>query len=164
MRTYIKLLGLFFLLVACEKEENTTNIELDKQINFNLSLPTAIPYGRNYLYYDSLWSDPYRFYGCCLKNFNKSNYVDIESIVICVPIYISSFDTKCYVDLFNLTDSVSIEDSQIETNSLSIIYVTSSNLIEKMPNRTIDLALRIRSDKSGFGVGVSQNSYLFLNR
>lgn len=169
MKTYLKILGLVLLFVSCDKDEIIVKVELDKQINFELSLHTNHFIGGSYYGYgDTIWSNPYNHYGSCLKNFNKTNYVDIETIVISVPMWSTSENIICYVDLFNLTDSIPIEDSQIESNSLAVVYITSSNLLDKLPDKTIDLALRIKSSvystTHSYNVGVGLNSYLFLNR
>jgi len=167
MKTYLKLFALLLVLISCKKDE--IDIELDKQINFKLSLLTGSNLGNiAQVWGDTAWSDPYFRYSSCLKNFNKSNYMDVKSAVISVPMFSYHENIFCIVDLYNLTDSISIENSQIETNSLSTIYITSPNLIDDLPDKTIDLALRIKASEllelHSSTVGVGMNSYLILNR
>ena len=160
MKTGYSLLVAVLLIISCDKDDNDIELQLDKQISFQLFFSQA--------WGDTIWTNPYDRYDHCLKNFKKSNYPDINSIIISVPMCSYTTNAICYVDLFNLTDSVSIENSQLETNTYGMIYIESPNIIDEIPNKTIDLALRIKSSEYAglydINVGVGDISYLFLNR
>ena len=82
MKKLIKLFFLLSILFACESE-----IKLDKQISFELNAVTymVVGPGDSHGWGDTSWSNPYEYYGNSLIDFNKSDYSDISSIVLSVP-------------------------------------------------------------------------------
>lgn len=167
MKTLIKFFLLVLVFSSCQKSES--DVELDKEVRLPLNLITNFGLTVDgYIWVDTIWSNPYEKYWKNLIGFDKLNYSKLTSIVISVPMYSAVSDKKCYVDLFNLTDSVSIEGSLIETNSAKMIIVNSQNLLNSLPNKPIDLALRIKSSEKVYNaynyVGVGMNANLIISR
>jgi hypothetical protein len=94
-------------------------------------------------------------------DFNINNYENCISVTLVG--YISASDPgTCYLDLYNLTDSVPIANSTISTTSLSNVWVESQNFLHEFPDKDIDLTLRIRSENDGEFVHLSSAS-LYIN-
>jgi hypothetical protein len=157
-----------FLITSCTKEND---LELDKQIRINGIGSPGI--GSYYPNSDTSWKllDGYR-----IINFNKNNYSDIKTIVFSALIFSTDTSNYCNVELYNLTDKVSIKNSQIKSNQLwglydanSMNYIESANIINSLPDKTINLAVRIKSSKwdtiPAFGnSGIMADIFLFLYR
>jgi len=105
---------------------------------------------------------PYSTYN--LIKFNKQYYVGVDSIVFTCSLKNDDPTNKVYAELFNLTDSLSISNSQIEANKVNYDYIDSKNIYNSLPNKEITLAIRIRTEKNGVWVSTGKTSFLFLYR
>ena len=84
-----------------------------------------------------------------LTKFNKTFFVDVDSIIFVVPIS-SALDTS-FIELFNVTDSVSILGSQLSTVSASYQFCETGNIYNNLPADEITLSIRLRvSNSSGY--------------
>lgn len=102
--------------------------------------------------------------GLALSSFNKANYIGLDSIVVTSRPYSGNLNSNSIVDLINLTDNVVWEDSRLTSNKpyeQSDIQ-TSKNLYKIIPNKPINIGLRVRSEKEGSFAGVYGTSYLIL--
>ncbi|MBS1507135.1 MAG: hypothetical protein JSS79_10865 [Bacteroidetes bacterium] len=86
-----------------------------------------------------------------LRNFSKKDYSLLTSATLSAYIDTNSATASCTVDLFNITDNVVIVGSEVSTNSTTKVWVDSGNFLDNLPDKTIDLAIRLRtSSSSGF--------------
>lgn len=102
--------------------------------------------------------------GLALSNFNKANYTGLDSIVFSAKVYSGDVNSKSIVDLINSTDNVIWDDSRLSSNQpfdSSPIQV-SKNLNSIIPNKAINITLRVRSEKEGSFAAVYGTSYLVL--
>lgn len=98
-----------------------------------------------------------------LVKFNKSNYTDVDSITFAAVGRSDSSNVFCTLELFNVTDSLRIQGSSIQTNSKVFKLFESNNIVSILPNKEIALAISIRSSKQGTLVEVQQ-AHLFVYR
>ena len=102
--------------------------------------------------------------GPALPNFNKANYIGLDSIVFTSKVYTSGKGNSAIADLINQTDNVVLDDSRLvsdKTFEQSDIQI-SKNLYRSIPNKPINLTLRLRSSKEGEFAGSYGPSYLIL--
>lgn len=102
-----------------------------------------------------------------LIKFNKSNYIGADSIVVAMRIATTDVNTKCYGELYNITDGVSIADTQLETtvsNLEPFEYIFSENIFNNLPDYEISLTIRIKSETNGVQVIGGFPSYIFIYR
>lgn len=82
-----------------------------------------------------------------IRNFDKRDYPKLTSIKV------SAFllgTPEIFVELYNITDGVAIENSLISTASDEYVWVDSENLLSNLPAKEIDLTFAIRgSDATG---------------
>jgi hypothetical protein len=104
--------------------------------------------------------------GLGLIKFDKRNYVGVDSIIFVSRPYSGDINSKSIVELYNISDNLSINNSLLESNQplQENNYLESGNLFSMLPEKEINLGIRIRSEKEGSFAGVYNNSYLFLYR
>jgi hypothetical protein len=95
------------------------------------------------------------------KNFNKNNYSGLKSIIFMAHISTSYNRSTCCVNLYNLKDSIDIENSALTTTSESSEWLESGNLLEYFPDGDFDLALHVTSEYSYYSAYVN-TAYLYL--
>lgn len=166
-KLFISILFCILLLNNSCKKDN--DVQLDKQVRLefgNFSQSFYISTG------DTSWQ-LIKYSDCILINFNKTNYAEIKSIIFSASIFSNDTSNYCNVELYDLTNNISIQNSQIKSNQkLNNGYATfieSSDILNSLPDETIDLALRIKSSEldknSTFGNSyIVPKMYLFLNR
>jgi len=128
---------------SCEKEKETIvyNGSQDKKINFTI-LNDHYGYGSGF---DTT------IYSSSLINFNKSDYLIIDSIFFVISdlkttsiMDGSDINKTISVELFNLTNNVIIQNSKIITDDVNASESKSSeNLINYLPDSPINLGIRI---------------------
>lgn len=99
-----------------------------------------------------------------LINFNKHNYIGVDSIVFFGSLYTSDVTNTVYLELYNMTDSTSIQNTTLTSNMNDYIFMSTNNIYDYLPDHEVNLGLRIRSQKEGIGVSSGARSYLFLYR
>jgi hypothetical protein len=97
-------------------------------------------------------------------DFNKNDYGNIDSIVFVPSLHSDNSNNKCIVELYNITDGISIENSQIESNSIGWDFYYSENIYNYLPSKTIDIGVRIKSENNGQYVSTGIISYLYIYR
>ena len=99
-----------------------------------------------------------------LIKFNKNYYVNVDSIIfICSFGNDGSSAASAFVNLYNVTDSLPIANSLLQNNTNPYVWVESGNLLDELPSEEINLAIRIRSETQGIGVGIA-SAFLLLYR
>jgi hypothetical protein len=99
-----------------------------------------------------------------LTKFNKNYYANVDSIIFSCSMNTSNDSTKCIAELYNITDSVSIQNTLLESNVTQYVFVDSENIFDSLPDKEITLAIRIKSEHNGVRVNTGKRSYLFLYR
>ncbi len=99
-----------------------------------------------------------------LVKFNKTDYSNLDSIIFYSSIATESLDNTAELELFNVTDNVSIGNTTIQasTDFLKYTLIKSGNIKNELPNKEIDIAIRLKS-KNGKYVYV-RSSFLLLKR
>lgn len=97
--------------------------------------------------------------------FNKNNFLGLDSIVFIAVPYVSDPSFQAVVDLYNVTDDVSITGSEIVSNQTLNVngFVQTGNLYDQFPGKEITLVTRTRSTKEGAYAGCYY-AYLVLFR
>jgi hypothetical protein len=82
-----------------------------------------------------------------IKNFDKRNYPNLSSIKV------STFlrgESEIFVELYNVTDGVVVENSLMSTATSQYVWVDSENFVDNLPEKKIDLTFAIHgSDATG---------------
>ncbi len=104
-------------------------------------------------------SSTYSVEGLCLIDFDKSRYLDVDSIVFVASPY--TFSTTGLIDLYNVTDNESISNSEVTTtNGVSDReLIKSGNIYQSLPSKGIDIGVRVKSEPAG---GTSYSGEMFL--
>ena len=95
-------------------------------------------------------------------SFNKADYPQAKRATFATMIRTSSNDNKVYAQLYNLTDSTRVAGTDLYANCECFRWVESEDILERLPNKPVMLALRIRSEKEGFFVMTNYNSFLTM--
>jgi len=100
-----------------------------------------------------------------LKKFKKSDFSLMQSAIFSAHISTenSTSASICTVDLFNLTDNVAISGSEVTTNSTARVWVNSGNFMNNIPDKEIDVAIRLRTNSAG-GFANCIQAYLILSK
>jgi len=99
-----------------------------------------------------------------LRKFRKSDFGLMQSAVFSAHISTEGGSASiCTVDLFNLTDNAVISGSEVQTNSTSRVWVDSGNFLGNIPDKEIDLAVRLRTNTAG-GFANCIQAHLILSK
>lgn len=96
-----------------------------------------------------------------ITNFDKRNYVGVDSIVFSALLYPDDSTYLAHVELYNVTDGIPITNSDISTNTYE--WVESGNIYDDLPDKEIDLTFQVRLSTYG-GHGSLRRAELFLYR
>ncbi|MDX5346004.1 MAG: hypothetical protein LPJ89_09505 [Hymenobacteraceae bacterium] len=99
-----------------------------------------------------------------LLKFDKRNYPNISSIVFTGSLFTSNTKNKCMVELYNVTDSVAIANTTLESNANSYVFKETGNIYENLPDKEVTLAVRVKSERKDVFVSTGAKHILFLNR
>ena len=149
----IVILILLPILLACEKDDN--DIAYDKQIRLEIDGSVSSNSTAWQISEYETWT---------LINFNKRNYIGVDSIVFFGSLYTSDTNNTVYLELYNMTDSVPIQNTTLTSNNSDYIFMHTNNIYDYLPDHDINLGLRVRSQNEGIGVSSGARSYLFLYR
>ncbi len=97
-----------------------------------------------------------------IKGFNKLNYPYAYTIMFAPVLRSISFHIYCYAELYNITDSVPISKTLVQSNSRGWMEIRSSDILDNLPERIIILAIRLRSENDGMLVATASTSYLYI--
>jgi len=156
----LALFSFSLVLLSCEKDD----IQLDKQIRLEFGGPSTGSYmGIS----DTSWylvNNP----DYVLVNFDKSNYSQLSSVTFSASIWSDNASNYCSVELYNLTDGNSIPNSIITSNQRMVNsyadYIESDNFINSLPDKPIDIAVRIKSSEADQPVYLCPSMIIFLYR
>jgi len=158
IRRFSFIFYVFFLVVSgCKKE----TIIKETVINDKL---LRIEVGRNGISsLDTSWiMSEFPTYN--LPDFNKNDYKNVDSIIFVPSMYSDTSINKCIVELFNITDSVSIKNTIVESNSSDWGFRYSKNIYDALPDKRIFLGMRIKSEHKDFYVSTGIVSYIYIYR
>lgn len=102
-----------------------------------------------------------------LIKFDKTNYLDADSIVVGMRIATTNASTTCFGELYNITDNVSIANTQLSStviNTAPFEYTFSGNIFDDLPDHEISIGMRIRSGTDGTQVIGGFPTYIFIYR
>lgn len=91
-----------------------------------------------------------------IDNFNITNYLADSAVFSC---YLRTEDanTKCLIELYDLTNNKVINKTLLTSNSvLYELKTTTVNFINEFPKSAINLGCRIRTEKDGTFVAISK--------
>lgn len=100
--------------------------------------------------------------GSHILHFNKNNYVNVDSIVFTALIRSYVGGNYCIAELYNVTDSTVIDNSNVTTNSTIDEWIETENIINDLPDHDITLSVRVRTENQGSMVSINRAClYLF---
>ncbi len=100
-----------------------------------------------------------------LFSFNVDNYVGVDSVIFSVVTTMNNEQDTCFVQLFNLTDNLPIESSYIWSNNYESVRIMSGNIFNELPNKEIDLTIRIHGSIGEYpNIVFASTPYLILYR
>lgn len=139
-----------------------SNSYSDKQIRFELgNFPTAV---------DTIISTPENSLSY-IQQFNINNYPGVDSAILLIydiktfADCCSGFDTisNASFELYDLTNNIPIANSRIVSDNIPDgTFVISKNFIKDLPNQTIDIGVRIITERDVYSH--TGNVYFFLYR
>jgi hypothetical protein len=132
----------------------------DKQIRLDIGPSPYNVYSTDYVLNQYNDEDGY------LIKFNKLNYANVESIIFVPSMAAWSAPdqpTTCFVQLFNLTDNVAINNSELQSSVRAFVFQESGNILNDLPSKEVTLAMRVRTTNPNQPVSVGK-SYLFINK
>ncbi|HEY0741143.1 MAG TPA: hypothetical protein VGD40_06755 [Chryseosolibacter sp.] len=136
--------------------------ETDKQLRLEIGAPN---FGTNETNFVLSQFETYH-----LIKFNKLHYSNVESIIFTPSMYASknsmfpSETTTCVVELYNVTDGVSIANSQLSSDVDQWIFKESGNLYDALPAKEVTLGIRVRTTNPNLYASTGIRSYLFINK
>jgi hypothetical protein len=100
-----------------------------------------------------------------LIKFSKSDFSALQSasLFAYISTETSSPGSITTVELFNVTDDVPITGSDLSTSSATRVWVTSGNFLSNIPDKEIEIALRLRTNGPGQSATCIQ-AYLILSK
>ena len=103
--------------------------------------------------------------GLALINFNKANYVGLDSIVFVAKPYTAGEGNASIVTLINSTDNIVIAGSTLQSSrkyeETTIQY--SPNLYNSLPDKPINIFLEVRSSQEGVYAYMAGHPFLILS-
>ena len=98
--------------------------------------------------------------------FDKRNWANASSIFYVAWIYSESSSNSCYVELYNETDGEVIANSILTNNSTQYpgLLMTSENIISSIPDKEIDVSIRLRTQNEGVTVYMGRKAELIIRR
>jgi hypothetical protein len=102
--------------------------------------------------------------GEAVYNFNKANYPGLDSVIFTARPYTGGQGNSTILDLINQTDGVIWDDSRLSSSAGydNSTYLTSKNLYHEIPDKSINIYMRVRSSTEGGFASTANTSYLIL--
>lgn len=104
-----------------------------------------------------------------LVNFNIGNYTGADSVVFVAFLGTHQSGNKCFVELFNKTDNLSINNSLLISDQLvssgnpqPYQLRQTGNILKDLPKKEITLSYRIRSEAQGVLVSTAAGTCCYL--
>jgi len=100
-----------------------------------------------------------------IKNFDIRNYNNISSVIFMATVGVQNgnLDNVSYARLIDVTNDQIISGSEIETSDTALVWELSQNILENIPEETIDIGIELRSSNGSGWVEVN-TPYLILQR
>ncbi len=100
-----------------------------------------------------------------LIKFDIRNYIGVDSAVFISDLYVSNTSNNALLELYNVTDNVIINNTQLSSNQVSTgrIFVSTGNILSNLPEKEITLGISFSSETNG-EFAASGIPYLFLYR
>jgi hypothetical protein len=136
--------------ISCNKKDE---LFLDKQIRITIG---NIGTGQ-FDFTDTIWQIKNRP-DYIIPTFNIKNYYGIDSII-----FIASISKNCVVELYNMTDNIAIDSSQIKMVNLKNTFQSSGNLLKYFPKKSINLGFRAKKLNGEYS-SIYGNMYIMLYR
>ena len=101
-----------------------------------------------------------------IVKFDKRNWANASSIFYVAWIYSKSSSNSCYVELYNETDEEVIANSILTNNSTQYpgLLMTSENIVSSIPDKEIDISIRLRTQNEGMTVYMGRKAELIIRR
>ncbi|MEM9650230.1 MAG: hypothetical protein AAF969_17265 [Bacteroidota bacterium] len=98
--------------------------------------------------------------------FDKANWPNASSIFYVAWIYSESSSNSCFVELYNDTDGEVIANSVLTNTATQYpgILMVSENLISEIPDKEIDISIRLRTQNEGTTVYMGRKAELIIRR
>ena len=81
---------------------------------------------------------------------DKRDFLEIDSIIFKASLRASNYDSRALVELYNLTDSVSISNSLLTSRIRNWLHsVHSGDISRNIPDYPVKLTIRLRSEYAG---------------
>jgi hypothetical protein len=133
----------------CNGQSSTSDKQIFLPINYSVNTTSTTP-----------------FIGGELVKFSKRNYPNVDSIILVANPYVADVSNSAILELYNITDSVPVNNSIITTSNLhgtSPPFLQSANVYNSLPDKEITLGIRFRSGNQG-KFAASGHPYLILYR
>ncbi|KAB2877436.1 hypothetical protein F9K33_16400 [bacterium] len=98
-----------------------------------------------------------------LIKFDIRNYTGVDSVIFVAFGLSGNVASSCIIELYNLTDSSTVQNSTLSTTSNSYVLLQSGNLFGHLPEKEITLGIKLKPSIPGQFAGVGKN-FLFLYR
>jgi hypothetical protein len=117
------------------------------------------------------WSVAQYGIGLELYNFNIDNYPGVDSVVFVAFLGTYNTNSKCFVELFDKTDNIPINNSILESNRfvgpdagfpIPFEMKQTGNIYHGLPHKVINLTFSIRSEIEGIQAITGFSCYLYL--
>lgn len=101
-----------------------------------------------------------------LIDFDKRNWVGVDSIVFVPRIYSEFTISNATAELYDQTNNDVISNSTLSTNNTDFLgtHLYSGNIYDDLPEAKIDLKIQLSTENSGSNVCITGKSYLLLYR
>ena len=99
-----------------------------------------------------------------LHDFNKLNYPHVSSILFVPSIYSLEESNTVTLELYNVTDSVPIANTQISSNVVRYIFKYSGNIYNDLPDHAVTLCIRVKNSRLDICGQAGFYSYLYILR
>ncbi|WP_203256358.1 DUF7151 family protein [Hyunsoonleella ulvae] len=102
-----------------------------------------------------------------LIDFDKRNWIGVDSIVFIPKIRSHNTSNTAFADLYDLTNDRVIDNSTVSTTSDTYIHIESPNIFDDLPEEEINLSIQLRTENlipNNCNVYLTGSSYLMLYR
>jgi len=99
-----------------------------------------------------------------LDHFNKDYWSGIDSVIFVTHIGTGKSSNRISAELYDVTNNSIIENSFVSTNSTTYTKLESQNIFNKLPEGTVNLAIRLKLENSSSSGYIRKKSYLLLYR
>ncbi len=99
---------------------------------------------------DTIFTNSYQY--SAQSKFNIDNYHNVESVVFRRTLNTSDTSAYCFADLYSVADGATLAGTELRTNNVNEVTLSTNNLYNSLPKKELNLYARIRSGKKGVKV------------